>query len=674
MFSSPLQNYLDAHKVTLTTTQQKGRSIFATHQHDRGSTIITSQPVALVSVSDDYCQHCFRQSHYAASEHTTLQRCSRCKTAYFCGMECFKSAWINYHRYVCGDDDWRTFDEEILERIVCSLIRYKQQNTTSPAPLKSTHSSSTLPNESIHVTMEAFSYLEDHLDDQPAHITQQLSELASKVLQRPYLKQKAEQCGISHADLVRFQSQSQCNAISVQDEHLFVVGEGLYPVASFFNHSCRPNAAAVFDGALLMIKAIEPIYPGEEITLAYIDIGRSRGYRQRNLRDRYFFTCDCVRCSDQGWLRLLDRMVGDDEEDEHEDIANVSRNNNIHSHLSPPSSSLPKERRKKTDQLDTLRQHINHWDLLTLSRQYDRLKNIHPDPSQPLSLGTFTHHMLQLFTPYVWSVSNPDLHYTNNQSLYSSIPPPPPPTTADSTSTPPISPCSMTSSISASLSLSTSPPLSPESALPFPSSSNSKPAMGASSSFMNQDFYAEFDDPLPNFAQPPVQPNYQSILTKAMETCLSFPVNPHSLMPSTTTANTTTITTVSSNDTTHMLSIPVFRISTLSGVHHLFYEAMENKHWPFAVKCGLYILIQYCFLYPPYHPTMAHHLMMLAKTGWNFIVNDRIREKVYARGVRRWIALAKETAKHAFGIHGCHYQEAVNLEWLFRREHQLVLG
>ncbi|CAO3597849.1 unnamed protein product [Absidia cylindrospora] len=569
----------------------------------------------------------------------------KCKTAYFCGMECFKSAWINYHCYVCGDDNWRTFDEEILERIVCSLIRYKQHNTTSSTPLESTYTSTTLPNESIHVTMEAFSYLEDHLDDQPTHITQQLSELASKVLQRPYLQQKAEQCGISHDDLVRFQSQSQCNAISVQDEHLFVVGEGIYPVASFFNHSCRPNAAAVFDGALLMIKAIEPISPGEEITLAYIDIGRSRGYRQRNLRDRYFFTCDCVRCSDQGWLRLLDRMVGDDEEDEHEDIANVSRNNNIHSHLSP--SSLPKERRKKTDQLDTLRQHINHWDLLTLSRQYDRLQNIHPDPSQPLSLGTFTHHMLQLFTPYVWSVSNPDLHYTNNQSLYSSI--------ADATSTPPISPCSMTSSISASFS---SPPLStPE--------SNTNPTM--CSSFMNQDFYAEFDDPLPNFAQPAVQPNYQSILTKAMETCLSFPVNPHSLMPSTTkTTNTTT--------TFDMLSIPVFRISTLSGVHHLFYEAMENKHWPFAVKCGLYILIQYCFLYPPYHPTMAHHLIMLAKTGWNFIVNDRIREKVYARGVRRWIALAKETAKHAFGIHGCHYQEAVNLEWLFRREHQLVLG
>ncbi|KAI8096151.1 uncharacterized protein BX664DRAFT_290861 [Halteromyces radiatus] len=482
MTISPLYQYLDAHKLNLIVTKQKGKSIISTDHRERGSILITSQPLAIVSVSDDYCHHCLRQSHY-----TTLQRCSRCKAAYFCGMDCFKLAWIHYHRYVCGDKvDHRTADEELLERMVCRLIHYKQQY---------------------------------------AHIIQQLSELADKVLQRPYLRQPATHYGISHDDLIRLQSQFQCNAMSVEDEHLFVVGEGIYPVASFFNHSCRPNAAAVFDGSLLIIKAIEPIRSGEEITLAYIDIGRSRGYRQRNLRDRYFFTCDCVRCNDQGWLRLLDRMR--------------------------------RRRRKNTDQLDTLRQHIDHWDLLTLSRQYDRLKNIHPDPSQPLTLGTFTHHMLQLFTPYIWSVT---------------------------------------------------------------------------------------------------------ILTKAMETCLSFPVDSHhtSIIPSTSTRG--------------MASIPVFRISTLTGVQRLFYESMSNQHWPFAVKCGLYILIQYCFLYPPYHPMMAHHLIMLAKSGWNFIVQDRIREKVYARGVRRWIALAKETAKYSFGIHGCHYKEAVSLEVLFRKEHQLVLG
>lgn len=652
MSLSPLiQHYINGHNLTLMTSTQKGRIVVATDHHHRGAIIITSKPLATVSVSDDYCQHCLRQSRKTDTGYTPLQRCSRCKSAYFCDMDCFKSAWINYHRYVCGDGDWRTCDEELLERTVCSLIRYKQHNYT-PAP---NNLDSLPPKETMDITIEAFSCLQDHLNDQPAHITRQLFELADKVLQRPYIQQQALHYGIDQTTLVRLQSQFQCNGMSVHDEHLFVVGEGIYPVASFFNHSCRPNAAAVFDGSLLLIKAIEPIGPGEEITLAYIDIGRSRGYRQRILRDRYFFTCDCVRCSDQGWLRLLDKMVGEDEEDEEEDISNFV--------INKPYSQQQhhqQQRRKKTDQLDTLRQHIDHWDLLTLSRQYDRLKNIHPDPSQSLTLGTFTHHMLQLFTPYVWSVSNPTLHYTNNQSLYSSIScsmlDSIPISSSATTTTPPVSPSSIYTPLPSPVSTPHHPPASPSST-PSPFTSTSPPY---SSTFADKQFYAQFDDPCPTAAQPPIQHDYESILTKAMETCMSFPANPHSTnIPSTGDGP---------------LSIPVFRLSTLAGVHHLFYEAMEKKHWPFAVKCGLYILIQYCFLYPPYHPTMAHHLAMLAKTGWNFIVQDSIREKVYARGVRRWIALAKETAKLAFGTRDCHYKEAVNLEWLFRREHQLVLG
>ncbi|CAO3633804.1 unnamed protein product [Cunninghamella blakesleeana] len=691
----------------------------------------------MVSVSDDYCQNCFRQTSqedhnnsksnnnnkmdttlvYPNIPPTPLQRCSKCKAAYFCHQDCFKAAWLSYHQYICGDDDIRHCDEELLERVILNIIRYKNyinghtnyysiieqsslnhqnnninnnnnnNNINRKHHTKKTHyrhHKQQSMKESIHITMEAFSLLQDHLNHQPHHIINQFSEIAINVLNRPYIQEEAIKHNITLEDVIRMQSLFQCNGISIQDDHLFVVGEGIYPVASFFNHSCRPNAAIIFDGALLTVHAIEPIAPNEEITIAYIDIGRSRGYRQRILRDRYFFNCDCVRCNDHGWLRLLDKMVGENENDEDEDISDIHRinNNNYYYNNNSNNSNNNRKlslsffsasptthpignsfgRRKKIDQFENLKKHIQHWDLLSLSRQYNRLQNIHPDPTKPLTLGTFTHHMLQFFTPYIWSINNHHLQYTNLIS----------PSSSTDKTTPLFSECINMNTFSV---LSRLPP-----------TPNSSPPIFSNNTLLSDeeddedddeddedddDNYVFFDDPTPENAQPPIQPTYKAILTKAMETCLSFP-QPHYqqqqqqqqsqllLLPSTTFMN-------------GMTSIPVFRISTLISVNRLFYEAMTNQDWEFAAKCGLYILIQYCFLYPAYHPIVAHHLIMMAKTGWNFIVQGNITEKVYARGVWRWIILAKETCKVAFGVNGCLYKETLHLEWLFKREQQSVL-
>ena len=39
-------------------------------------------------------------------------------------------------------------------------------------------------------------------------------------------------------------------------------GAGLYPLSALINHSCRPNAAQVFDHATIQIRAVEPISTG----------------------------------------------------------------------------------------------------------------------------------------------------------------------------------------------------------------------------------------------------------------------------------------------------------------------------------------------------------------------------------------------------------------------------
>lgn len=49
------------------------------------------------------------------------------------------------------------------------------------------------------------------------------------------------------------------NAFNILDNNLNTIGTGIYLAASVINHSCVPNAAAIFDGTLLRIGAVADI-------------------------------------------------------------------------------------------------------------------------------------------------------------------------------------------------------------------------------------------------------------------------------------------------------------------------------------------------------------------------------------------------------------------------------
>ncbi|KAK0613173.1 hypothetical protein B0T14DRAFT_384451, partial [Immersiella caudata] len=73
----------------------------------------------------------------------------------------------------------------------------------------------------------------------------------------------------------------------------------LFPRVSRINHACRPSAITRFDEQTLSmtIRAMKNIEPGEEITLSYTDFGLSYNERQRNLKAKWGFDCDCSICS-----------------------------------------------------------------------------------------------------------------------------------------------------------------------------------------------------------------------------------------------------------------------------------------------------------------------------------------------------------------------------------------
>ena len=72
--------------------------------------------------------------------------------------------------------------------------------------------------------------------------------------------------------LARLISQAQRNLHGIVDLEGHNLGHGLYPIASFFNHSCWPNAVVSFSGQTLVVHAIHDIQPGEEVTIAYTEL------------------------------------------------------------------------------------------------------------------------------------------------------------------------------------------------------------------------------------------------------------------------------------------------------------------------------------------------------------------------------------------------------------------
>jgi hypothetical protein len=80
-----------------------------------------------------------------------------------------------------------------------------------------------------------------------------------------------------------------------------MLGFGIWPDASFFNHSCDPNVGTKDRvGRVWHFRASKPIAEGEELFISYLSleelIEMDHGTRQERLRSVWGFNCGCHRC------------------------------------------------------------------------------------------------------------------------------------------------------------------------------------------------------------------------------------------------------------------------------------------------------------------------------------------------------------------------------------------
>lgn len=275
--SNDLQSALAEKGLAISISPEKGRCLIAKRSFTRGEIVLLQDPY--VSVLDSAsvnkrCDVCFRLC-------TNLKRCSVCKTTWYCGGTCQRNGW-RLHQHEC--------------KAITSLKEEKQQTPTSSLQLMlRLLIKRKLQNAGVISKMMMDNYnLVEALPSHMSDFNEKQLVLYAQMANLVNIIKPSEELNLKEItqNFCRF----SCNAHTICDSELRPMGTGLYPVISIINHSCFPNAVLLFEGRQAVVRAVEPIREGSELTVSYIEIAASTASRKKSLKEQYFFDCKCLRC------------------------------------------------------------------------------------------------------------------------------------------------------------------------------------------------------------------------------------------------------------------------------------------------------------------------------------------------------------------------------------------
>uniref|UniRef100_A0A1A9WRC4 MYND-type domain-containing protein n=1 Tax=Glossina brevipalpis TaxID=37001 RepID=A0A1A9WRC4_9MUSC len=300
--------------VKLVETKEKGHFIVAQSEVRTGDVILNEKPVAaclLPSFYGGFCCHCLERL-------VTPVPCLNCSGLAFCSAQCMGEACDTYHRFECQFMD-------LFIGSGMSILCYIALRIFTQAP-------------SVESALNTAALLYENL------CTHEDSRQADDYLQRSLMAgflmrclQKAQYFGQRKTEgvnptaielkvctgLLGLLQVLQYNAHEIyqtvnKDDHIFegskiiYIGAGLYGTGAYFNHECWPTVARYFVGKNLILTATKPHHPNEVIAENYGPIFTKINLkeRQRSLRGRYLFSCNCMACQ-ENWptLQKLDKQV-----------------------------------------------------------------------------------------------------------------------------------------------------------------------------------------------------------------------------------------------------------------------------------------------------------------------------------------------------------------------------
>ncbi len=105
-------------------------------------------------------------------------------------------------------------------------------------------------------------------------------------------------CGLRAEEIMDLFYREKCNCFGIWDLQDQCLASAVFPIASFFNHSCVPNCSRFPDiTGLISVRTLHGVPAGAELSISYITLkDASAEWRHDHLSNFYCFDCACPSC------------------------------------------------------------------------------------------------------------------------------------------------------------------------------------------------------------------------------------------------------------------------------------------------------------------------------------------------------------------------------------------
>ncbi|XP_009766873.1 histone-lysine N-methyltransferase ASHR2 [Nicotiana tabacum] len=297
--------------------QGRGRGLISTQPLKPGQVILKDSPLLLYSASplipsnNTFCSNCFK---------IILQSpipCPMCTFSAFCTSSCQSIALSSSHT------PWVCQSLTQLRNILSSHNLLIDQQIQARF-LISAYDLALISPSSFRVLLS--------LQGDPSFISENDALLLHSLVAT--LNPPTSEFGFSKELTAALLAKDKVNAFGLMEpfdsnKERGVRAYGIYPMASFFNHDCLPNACRfeyvdsdVSDRSNvdMIVRVIHDVPEGREICLSYFPVNFKYSDRQKRLKEDYGFICNCDRCVvEANWSDHDDDDAMDNEGEENED-------------------------------------------------------------------------------------------------------------------------------------------------------------------------------------------------------------------------------------------------------------------------------------------------------------------------------------------------------------------